>query len=161
MTNRKDASSLYEPRIKLTRKQALAWVSWHMDTKDPFEAAHYMGIGSGNAPRKKEEWDYLVQRISVEYSSHSGKHGPPVFHDFYMSPEWQRVRYSALLKSDGLCCLCGRDPITHGVALHVDHIVPRSKNRERELDESNLQVLCEDCNLGKGNRDETDWRHRK
>ena len=145
----------------LTRNQALAWVKRHMGIDDPFLAAHHMGIGPGTPPRSKNEWGNLIDSISLEYRSHSGRHGPPAFHDFYMSPEWQRVRYSTLLKSDGLCSLCGRDPITHGVALHVDHIVPRSKNRERELDESNLQVLCEDCNLGKGNRDETDWRHRK
>jgi 5-methylcytosine-specific restriction endonuclease McrA len=24
----------------------------------------------------------------------------------------------------------------------------------------NLQVLCEPCNLGKSNRDETDWRSK-
>jgi 5-methylcytosine-specific restriction endonuclease McrA len=27
-----------------------------------------------------------------------------------------------------------------------------------ELTLSNLQVLCEDCNLGKSNTDATDWR---
>jgi len=145
---------------KLTLNQALAWVKYQMGTDDPFEAAEYMGIGSGTVPRSKNEWRNLIDGISVEYASHCGKYGTPVSHDFYMSPEWQRVRYSALLKSDGCCSLCGRNPIAHGVVLHVDHIVPRSKNKERELDESNLQVLCEDCNLGKGNRDETDWRCR-
>ncbi|MGE4613767.1 MAG: HNH endonuclease signature motif containing protein, partial [Planctomycetota bacterium] len=42
------------------------------------------------------------------------------------------------------------------VPIHVDHIVPLSKGGETTLD--NLQVLCIDCNLGKGNRDDTDWR---
>lgn len=131
-----------------------------METDDPFEAAGYMGIGSGTLPYEKKEFYGLIQAISDEYSRWYAKHSGPMFHDFYMSREWQNARYSTLLKSNGLCSLCGRDPITHGVALHVDHIVPRSKNKERELDESNLQVLCEDCNLGKGNRDETDWRSR-
>lgn len=46
-----------------------------------------------------------------------------------------------------MCLACGRKPPT--VVLHVDHIKPRSKYPELELEISNLQVLCEDCNLGK------------
>lgn len=42
--------------------------------------------------------------------------------------------------------------------MHVDHIKPRSKYPALELVLSNLQVLCEDCNLGKLAHDETDWR---
>jgi X-X-X-Leu-X-X-Gly heptad repeat protein len=43
-------------------------------------------------------------------------------------------------------------------ALHVDHIKPRSLYPARALDPENLQVLCRDCNLGKSNKDATDWR---
>ena len=42
--------------------------------------------------------------------------------------------------------------------LHVDHIKPRSKYPELALDPNNLQVLCKDCNLGKSNLYNTDWR---
>lgn len=76
---------------------------------------------------------------------------------FYLSREWQSVRFDALKKSDGRCCLCGRSKRAHGVVLHVDHIKPRSTHPARELDPMNLQVLCEDCNMGKSNRDDTDW----
>ena len=34
--------------------------------------------------------------------------------------------------------------------MHVDHIIPESKGGKTIL--SNLQVLCEECNTGKGNR---------
>ena len=78
--------------------------------------------------------------------------------DFYETKEWRRVRLDALAKNDGRCCLCGRSKVVHGVVLHVDHIKPRSKYPELELDPDNLMVLCEDCNLGKSNRYETDWR---
>jgi hypothetical protein len=77
--------------------------------------------------------------------------------EFYLSREWRAVRYKALQVSQGLCCLCGRGR-KDGVILHVDHIKPRSLYPELELDVNNLQVLCADCNLGKSNRDETDWR---
>ncbi|MGI9446309.1 MAG: HNH endonuclease [Pirellulales bacterium] len=40
--------------------------------------------------------------------------------------------------------------------LHVDHITPRSKGGSNDLD--NLQALCRACHLGKGNRDDTDFR---
>lgn len=78
--------------------------------------------------------------------------------DFYASAEWRMVRFEALKKANGCCSLCGRSNRLHSVVLHVDHIKPRSKYPHLSLDIANLQILCEDCNLGKGARDETDWR---
>ena len=78
--------------------------------------------------------------------------------DFYSTPEWRRLRYQVLRIHQAKCMCCGRSPKDHGVVLHVDHIKPRSKHPHLELDLNNLQVLCEDCNLGKLNQDETDWR---
>lgn len=77
--------------------------------------------------------------------------------NFYMGPKWRHVRYKALLANDGRCECCGRSK-KNGVILHVDHIKPRSLFPELELELSNLQVLCEDCNMGKMAWDETDWR---
>lgn len=78
--------------------------------------------------------------------------------DFYKSRGWQIIRFEALRLSNGACALCGRSSRDHGIVLHVDHIKPRSLRPDLELDLSNLQALCEDCNMGKGNRDDTDWR---
>lgn len=77
---------------------------------------------------------------------------------FYESREWRELRYRVLKNNDGCCNLCGRSKRQHGVILHVDHIKPRSKHPRLELVYENLQVLCEDCNLGKSNKDDTDWR---
>jgi len=77
--------------------------------------------------------------------------------EFYASPEWRAIRYGALKANDGRCELCGvgkRD----GAVLHVDHIKPRSKFPDLALDIGNLQVMCEDCNLGKSNKCTRDWR---
>lgn len=78
--------------------------------------------------------------------------------DFYSSDEWRSLRYRVLRKYKGHCMLCGRNRKKHNVVLHVDHIKPRSKHPHLALTFDNLQILCEDCNLGKSNKDDTDWR---
>jgi len=77
--------------------------------------------------------------------------------EFLLSYEWRKLRYAALKKNNGKCELCGNGR-GDGVKLHVDHIKPRRKYPELALSLENLQVLCELCNHGKGNWDETDWR---
>lgn len=71
--------------------------------------------------------------------------------------QWKRVRYEALKSADGRCKCCGRSA-KDGVKLHVDHIKPVSKYPQLAYELSNLQVLCDECNIGKLDRDETDWR---
>lgn len=78
--------------------------------------------------------------------------------EFFNSGKWQRLRYEILSESNGCCALCGRSAREHGVALEVDHIRPRSRFPNLALTKGNLQVLCFDCNRGKGNRCTTDWR---
>lgn len=75
----------------------------------------------------------------------------------YKSPQWRALRYEVLREQNGCCQLCGRKR-KDGVILHVDHIIPLSKDWSKRLDKKNLQVLCEECNLGKSNTDEIDWR---
>jgi hypothetical protein len=69
--------------------------------------------------------------------------------NFYKSREWRALRYEILRKHGFRCQACG----TKGAdtILHVDHIRPRSKRPDLELCGANLQVLCEDCNMGKSN----------
>lgn len=78
--------------------------------------------------------------------------------EFFNSGRWQRLRYEVLSESSGCCALCGRSAREHGVALEVDHIKPRSRFPNLALLKENLQVLCFDCNRGKGNRCTVDWR---
>lgn len=70
------------------------------------------------------------------------------------------TRYEVLKRAGKRCELCGvaegDESYEERLPLHVDHITPRSKGGSNELD--NLQVLCRACNLGKGNRDDTDFR---
>ncbi len=76
--------------------------------------------------------------------------------NFYRSLAWRQIRYLAL-KNSGGCNCCGATA-AQGALLHVDHIKPISKYPELKLSLDNVQVLCEDCNVGKGSWDETDWR---
>lgn len=77
--------------------------------------------------------------------------------DFYESDGWRRLRYQALKMHGQKCMCCGKTP-NDGATLHVDHIKPRSKYPDLELDINNLQILCSECNLGKGAWDDTDYR---
>jgi len=61
-----------------------------------------------------------------------------------------RLRFHVMQRDNFTCRFCGRAPALHpGLVLHVDHVVPWEKGGETEL--SNLQTLCEPCNLGKSN----------
>ena len=77
--------------------------------------------------------------------------------EFLRSYEWRALRMKVLDKYGPRCMCCGATP-EHGVKMHVDHIKPRRKYPELALSFDNLQVLCEECNHGKGNWNETDWR---
>lgn len=80
------------------------------------------------------------------------KRTPKVY--FYESREWQDLRYRILKKYSRKCMVC----FSTNIELHVDHIKPISKFPDLALEESNLQVLCRACNLGKSNKDCIDWR---
>lgn len=59
------------------------------------------------------------------------------------------VRYQVLERDGRRCKSCGRSP-EDGVRLQVDHIIPVVDGGTGEID--NLQILCFDCNIGKGAR---------
>lgn len=79
---------------------------------------------------------------------------------FLFSYEWRRVRMLALKKYGPKCQCCGATPQTGGV-MNVDHIKPRKLFPHLALDVDNLQILCHECNHGKGNWDQTDWRQEE
>lgn len=82
---------------------------------------------------------------------------------FYYSWEWRTLRMEVLKASGRRCQCCGATPSDHGsdgkrIRIVVDHIKPISKFWGLRLERTNLQVLCDECNQGKGAWDETDWR---
>ena len=64
------------------------------------------------------------------------------------------TRYNVLKRAKYRCELCGAHETQ--VALHVDHIMPRSKGGLDDL--SNFQALCQTCNTNKRAEDDTDFR---
>lgn len=94
------------------------------------------------------------RRLKKRERAITGKRVPNAFYD---SERWRRLRFDVLKRDGARCVLCGRSAV-HGVVLQVDHIQPRSLRPDLEWDPDNLQVLCQDCNLGKSNRDSTDFR---
>lgn len=77
---------------------------------------------------------------------------------FLSSREWKKLRFKAFVKFGRRCMCCGSKP--PDVILHVDHIKPRYNYPELALELGNLQVLCADCNQGKGAKYETDFREK-
>jgi 5-methylcytosine-specific restriction endonuclease McrA len=78
---------------------------------------------------------------------------------FLASKAWKRLRYKALRLHGNKCQCCGASPNT-GAVLNVDHILPRRLFPQHALQLENLQVLCADCNEGKGNWDMTSFKEQ-
>ena len=79
---------------------------------------------------------------------------------FYRSWQWKELRYEVLKFYGSTCMLCGACSLD-GKRMVVDYTRPISKYPKLALDFHNCQVLCNDCNMGKGNKDESDWRPEK
>lgn len=141
----------------LARAFALMWFDINgfdvSVTSSPHAIARRLGLSCkgpkpGHAKAAIVEWHKTALLGSKE---------PAVKHDdFYSTQAWRAARFNALRRCNGRCQLCGERAGKY--PLHVDHIKPRSLYPARALDPENLQVLCRDCNLGKSNKDATDWR---
>lgn len=109
----------------------------------------------------RRKWKVAQRRIAKNKKSKAGKpagrfdaiaYKPGMKREFYSTKEWRALRWEVLSKSDGRCAMCGHTAQTSGRSMHVDHIEARSRRPDLELHVANLQVLCEDCNLGKGSQ---------
>ena len=64
----------------------------------------------------------------------------------------KKMRYEVLARDGGTCVLCR----SQDKRLEVDHIVPLAQGGSDAIE--NLQTLCIDCNRGKSDRDDRDFR---
>ena len=127
---------------KVSKDDGKDW-SWKPDNKD------IPGIKVKSSKKNKNRGKKKANRKRVSRVDND---------NFYTSREWRELRVRVLEKYECKCMMCGQSPKIHGIVLHVDHINPRSKVPELSLDFNNLQLLCEDCNLGKSNKYDTDHR---
>lgn len=65
------------------------------------------------------------------------------------------IRYNVLKRDNFTCKICGATA-KDGAKLHADHIIPISEGGKTVM--SNLQTLCERCNIGKSNKIDNDFK---
>jgi 5-methylcytosine-specific restriction endonuclease McrA len=132
------------PPITLTKREVRAYA-----TKIYRQANNtdLMPIPNTKSNRYKKQ----VNELKKEAVKRTKK---PVFGDFYDSEEWLLMRHKIFRFYGRKCMKCNVKTGT----IHVDHIKPRSKFKELELEPSNLQVLCKICNEKKSNLHCTDYR---
>lgn len=91
-----------------------------------------------------KDYDYLLQEELKIHNEYSAKRSAKSRLRMYANLFSRDVK--KILIKDGSCCAyCGSTE-----KLEVDHIIPVAKGGRNEL--SNTQVLCEGCNMRKGDR---------
>lgn len=98
-------------------------------------------------------WD-SKERKKLEVGGYHRERSDDLYHTF----RWTRLS-RAFRQSHPLCAECARNGRLKAAEV-VDHVVPFPVCRDF-FDESNLQSLCADCNIAKGNRDKAviaEWR---
>ncbi|NBW37815.1 MAG: HNH endonuclease [Cytophagia bacterium] len=110
------------------------------------------------AAKLKQKQNKSANQLSQEFKQLKVRGIHTASDAFLMTYEWRKVRMEALKKYGARCQCCGATP-AHGAVMNVDHIKPRKLFPHLALDLNNLQVLCHDCNHGKGNWDSCCDRH--
>ena len=140
-----------EKRAKARAAVAAQQAEWHR--KNAEELAKKIGVTSQVANARTKEDDIAAALYVNRHMSREQKD------KLFRSMRWKQLRYEALKRAGGHCQCCGALP-SQGRPLHVDHIQPLADGGSA-LSLDNLQVLCADCNEGKGSWDSTDWRAEK
>ncbi|MBP3566227.1 MAG: HNH endonuclease [Paraprevotella sp.] len=92
-----------------------------------------------NATAEKSEEESSAKTINLAE--------PTIIHKTRREPS-NRLKIQVLMRDGNRCRLCGVECNDGFHNIHFDHIIPWSKGGETVLE--NLQVLCNDCNLSKG-----------
>lgn len=121
-------------------------------------SAHRSGpvkiFGPNNRPIKATASPKLV--LNYSFPDFPAYRAGMTSFEFCRTREWMSARQQTLMRYGPVCQCCGADRAS-GTIMQVDHIKPRSRFPALELDLENLQVLCRECNIGKGTT-EKDWR---
>lgn len=136
-------------------KKASTWLEQHLGKKYKPKPQCKKGT---DAKRKKRR-DRALAKLQSQGMTKLPKRSPEYTDGdkFYSSREWKELRYLALKTYGPKCQCCGATPQT-GAIMQVDHIQPRWTHPELQFELSNMQILCDACNSGKGAWDSSDWR---
>ncbi len=72
-------------------------------------------------------------------------------HQWYKTPQWQRLRRKVMVAANYKCAIQGKD--CRIVASEVDHVVSHLGNKSRFFDLENLQAICRVCHSRKTARE--------
>lgn len=147
-------------KVRVVAAAVCKKMGWEMEgsPKEIIERRAQEMMASGaviTRPRRKSPWMGQLKRSPDV--PRLGEPHPDYQRDdgFYRSRAWRELRLLAL-SNCRVCQACGARP--PDVVLHVDHVQPRYKAPHLALSLENLQVLCEDCNVGKGAWSMADFR---
>lgn len=128
-----------------------------VDMPSPIDGKKIVKAKPSSVPRQKKPKKVKKTTVGMVISYVKQSKINPLSDDFLSSFEWRAIRMMALKRHGAICQCCGASAKT-GAVINVDHIKPRQEFPELALELDNLQVLCHECNHGKGNWDKTDWR---
>ena len=94
----------------------------------------------------KNEFEPMIQKIEKDKIQQQSRINEKLLERRKLN---ESLRFKILKRYDYRCQICGRSA-AGGAVLHVDHKVPIAKGGKTI--ESNLWVLCDRCNLGKGTK---------
>lgn len=136
-----------EQQATFDAQRAIAIAAGVLVQQIPFETRKRRELSNRQAKalRKQNRQEAVALRFREDIHYRPGMRS-----EFYQTRQWRELRWQVLVKHGAICKVCGVTP-EHGAIMHVDHIKPRSKFPDLELVFDNLQVLCEDCNIGKSN----------
>ncbi len=145
-------SSHYKSEIRIMNGQEVRDLVLDRSKFPELKAIYMQKINPSKAATIKEE---VTHRIMVKKNK-SVRASREEKQIFYASWEWKKLRYAMLLKFGPVCMLCGAN--NREAKICVDHIIPLSRDWNKRLKKDNLQILCNECNMGKSNDDTTDFR---
>lgn len=132
-----------------------AWlIKGEQPTRRDMDNKSLSKISSGSYVRKYGSWYNALDEFVV-YISNKGLNINNLTsfeckykHKTKREPS-NRLKVQVLMRDGNKCRLCGVECNEGLHNIHFDHIIPWSRGGETVLD--NLQILCSNCNLAKGN----------
>ena len=136
-----------------SNKELRQWAHSHPEILPKEHRPRLLEASAKNLPVELGYLLFGTTKFSAEHKRQPASPKAKASADFYRGWEWKKARFITIKRYGPTCMCCGSTE-----RIVVDHILPRRKRPDLELDLENLQVLCNDCNMGKSWDDTTDFR---